>query len=244
MPSTMSLKGKRIVITGASRGIGEGLAELLVERGAHLALLSRNAERLQATVKLIQAKYPAAKVFHRALDVSDTKGTAQFLSDAAQVLGPLDGLVNNAAILNQAFVGEIPEKDLHDIFNVNVFGLVGITQAFVRATKARKAQRASIVNVSSVGGIQGLPKFPGLSAYCATKFTVIGFTEVWAEELKAANIRVNAVAPGGTETDMLKQAFPDYEPRLKPIDVAKAIAYLLDDEESGAVTGIVLQVPN
>ncbi len=232
------------MITGASRGIGEAAAELLVERGAHVALMARNSDRLNATVKLIQTKYPGAKVFHRAMDVSDTVATAQFMADAAQVLGPIDGLVNNAAILNMGKLGDIKMEELKELFEVNVFGLVGITQSFVRATQARKAQRACVVNISSVGGIQGLEKFPGLSAYCASKSAVIGFTEVWAEELKESNIRVNAVAPGGTETDMLRQAFPDFVARLKPIDIAKAIAYLLDEEESAAITGVVLQVPN
>src|SRR5205085_7895921 len=124
---------------------------------------------------------------------------------------------------------------------------VNVRGAFLASREAFRRFRAlghggAIVNVSSLGGVHGTEKFPGFTAYTVSKFAVIGLTETLAVEGRPHDIRVNCVAPGAVETAMKKEAAPFLRTRTTPEDVASVIRFLCDDEESGALTGAIVEI--
>ena len=112
----------------------------------------------------------------------------------------------------------------------------------IKAILPRMPKNSAIVNVSSLSGIRSMPKFPGLSVYCAAKAGLVGLTEALAPELKSKGIRINAIAPGAVNTEMLQNAFPEYQSETNPIDIAYPIVNLLNPITSHKVTGTIMEV--
>jgi NAD(P)-dependent dehydrogenase (short-subunit alcohol dehydrogenase family) len=188
-------------VTGASRGLGRAIAELLAAEGMSLALCARGERQLHAAAETIREKY-GIPVFKAALDVRATAAVHEFAEDSRRVLGPAYALVNNAAVLGP--VGRIDTVDLEawrQAIEVNVAGVANLSAAF--APQMTEIGRGSIINVS--GGGTGGPNVPGhISAYTTAKAAVVVLTETLAKELASARIRVNAIAPGPLETAFLK----------------------------------------
>ena len=225
------------LITGGGRGIGAATAEALARKGAHVIVASRTEAELTATIARLRAAGLDASA--RVLDVADDAAVDAAFDRIAAEFGRLDILVNNAAILLSGTFAEMTMADWDRLMAVNLRGAVLCAR---RAFRLMGERGGSIVNVSSLGGVPGTEKFPGYAAYTVSKFALTGLTEALAAEGKACNIRVNGVAPGAVDTDMLRKAAPHLRTRTTPADVAKVIAFLCDPAESGCMTGAMLTI--
>lgn len=228
----MGIQGRSFIVTGSGRGIGAATAKLLATKGAAgLALWSRSADVLKSVAEEIRSRFPKIKIVEAALDVGNERQVQEAFVKSLSALGSIDGLVNNAAIFSAAPAEETSLSEFRELFRVNVDGVFLCAREFINHRKATGGGGV-IVTVSSIAGIEGSQKFPGLSAYSATKSAVIGLAEAWAEELRSLKIRSNVVAPGATDTDMLRKAFPQMKADLSPEDVAGAILKLIEDEKA------------
>lgn len=239
----MRLKGKNIIITGASRGIGAGIARSLAREGAHLALTySSNAEAAQKVL----SELTGSGHFITHLDVASADSVVNAFDEIQTQFGKIDGLVNNAGITKDQLLLRMKDEDFDAVIQTNLRGTYLCTKTVMKSML--KARAGSIVNITSVIGQMGNP---GQSNYAASKAGTEGFTRSVAQEVGSRGIRVNCVAPGFIVTDMTealddkqKQAILSKVPlnRLGNVeDVAQAVTYLLSDE-STYVTGQVLQV--
>jgi len=243
---TSSLQGKRIAITGSASGIGLATAQILASRGAILSLADVNQSKLESALSSLENK---EKHIITVVDVRSSSAVNSWLSDTASKLGGLDGLANIAGVC----VFNSPLKDETDenwnfVMDVNAKGTFNTN----RAALQHLSTNGAIVNVASIAGLRGLG---GMSVYTASKHAVVGLTKAVAKEVGGLGkgIRVNAVAPGATDTPMLQKI--DYERdsggmsfahlplqrKGKPEEIAKVICFLLSDEAS-FVTGSVYSV--
>ncbi len=236
-----NLEGKVALVTGASKGIGAGIARELASRGAAVAVNYSSgkdgAEKLVAEIKAAGGKAIAVQG-----NVSDPDAIGPFVDKVAQELGKIDILVNNAGIFEFAPIDAITPDHFHKQFNVNVLGLLLTTQA---ALKHFNPNGGSVVNISSVV-VDGVP---GGAVYSATKGAVDSITASLAKELGVKKIRVNSINPGMIETEGTHTAGfigSDFEKAAvgrtplgrigQPKDVASAVAFLASDD-SGWING-------
>jgi NAD(P)-dependent dehydrogenase (short-subunit alcohol dehydrogenase family) len=247
-PSTRPpLAGKVILVVGASTGIGADTARTLAADGAALMLVART----EATLASIAAELEGAghDVARTTGDVSKAADVAKFVRAAVDRFGRLDGAVNNAAMAQAGRLDEVSEQDFDQIMAVNVKGTWLCIREEVRSM--RRAGLGSIVNMSSIGGLRGSS---GLGAYQASKHAVIGLTRTAAHDFGPFGIRLNAIAPGPTETPMLaemRRTMPGgVEARVAatPLrkagtgaEVGAAASFLLSDRASH-ISGVVLPV--
>ncbi|WP_073664210.1 SDR family oxidoreductase [Pseudomonas aeruginosa] len=216
------LVGKVAVITGASSGIGEATARLLVSEGAHVVLVARRRERIEAFAKELGGQASAVVA-----DVSDASQVGELFALVRKTFGGLDLLLNNAGLgFSGAFVDSTPEE-WHRMFDTNVIGLLSCTQAAIPLMKGRPG--AMIASISSTGGRYGVE---GWSVYCATKYAVVGFHETLRKELGADGIRVSVIEPGAVWTEfghnVPEQALRERRQALDALhaeDVAQAVVY-------------------
>ena len=222
----------KIVITGASRGIGFESAKLFAASGHQVLAVSRNTDKLSELAKCGVTPFSFDLT---AEDYSD-------LIEKVKVFGEIDVLINNAgALVNKPF-SEISNADLIHIYNVNVFAPFRL----VRDLFPYFSSQSHTINVSSVGGVQGSVKFPGLSAYSSSKGALTIFTECLAEEFKETKHRFNALALGAVQTEMLEEAFPGYQAPLSAQEMAKyLVRFALEDGlyYNGKVLNVSLSTP-
>jgi short-subunit dehydrogenase len=190
-------------ITGASSGIGAACVRVFASAGWDVLAVARRRERLEELAAAVRAAFPAATVRPLACDVnSDASVTAAF-GEARAAFGRLDALVNNAGFGTYGAVADTPLDRFRENMETNFFGVLRCTQAAIpllRETARRSPRRwgASIVMVSSIVGRRS---FPGMSAYCASKFAVEGLAEALRAELAADRVAVSVVNPGVTKTE-------------------------------------------
>ena len=193
------MKSKNIIITGTSRGIGFELVHLFANQGHNVLALSRNAQ----PVSNLHFDNIASFAFDLC-ETDDYKKVEQFIENEFK---HVDILINNAGqLLNKPFA-ETTFKDFSKIYETNVFGVSEMTRIVLPYMKSD----GHVVTISSMGGIQGSMKFPGLAAYSSSKGAVITLTELLAEEYKATGPQFNVLALGAVQTEMLKEAFPEYQ---------------------------------
>lgn len=192
-----SLKGISAIVTGGSRGIGKGIALAFAAQGADVAFNHyKDSERAAATVKEIEAM--GRRAFAAECDVSQPKAVAAFYADAVKALGDIGVLVNNAGHNITQNFEDITEENFDRMLDVHVKGTFFMTQAVYRDMKKRNAGR--IINITSQLAYKGAGT---LTHYCAAKGANSAFTRALALECAETGIRVNAVAPGVTHTDLL-----------------------------------------
>jgi meso-butanediol dehydrogenase / (S,S)-butanediol dehydrogenase / diacetyl reductase len=244
----MKLKDRIAFITGGARGLGFAAAKVLFDEGASVVcadLLSPDAEQVKA------AFGGSDKVIFRKLDVtssSQVKENADFIKSR---FGRLDILVNNAAINSIGSIEESTEEDFQKTMNINVFGTFLVTKYMIPIMKS--TGKGSIINIASNIGVMGMA---GRIAYTTSKGAIINFTRSMALDYASFDIRVNAVAPGAMNTEMVREYFevandPEYKKQVnamhalnrfaEPEEIAKAILFLASDDSSYA-TGSVLVI--
>lgn len=213
-----------ILITGASRGIGAELARILTAQGHTVIAVSRNVNALRQLSTGITETNPRAAIHTLPFDLAGENTAADLRSRILSIVPHLDALVNNAgSLLNKPFA-EITAAELAYIYEVNVFGPFQLIQQLLPLLQGHESP-SHIVNISSMGGVQGSAKFPGLSAYSSSKAALANLSELLAEELKEKNIRVNCLALGAAQTEMLEEAFPGYRAPLSAEQMAAYIAW-------------------
>ncbi len=241
----MTFEGKVVFVTGASRGIGAATAQAFAEAGAKLILNASDVAHLANTAENVKSTGACDPVL-LGYDVTDDNLMKEAFQTIFKTFGRLDVMVNNAGILETSLIGMLRRQNLDRVLQVNVAAMLMHVQYASRLMLRNR--KGAIVNVSSIMGRMGLS---GMTAYGASKAAVIGATLSAAKELAPSGIRVNAVAPGFINTDMVHQLSPDkFKERMdsilmkrigEPAEVAKAILFLASDEAS-YITGQVLGV--
>ena len=231
-----ALSGKVALVTGASRGIGRGIALALAGRGARLFLTARSADQLAAVAAEIRGM--GREVQQVAADISSAGGVAAVFTAVRKSHGSLDILVNNAGLGLSGTFMDFPEESFDTLMAVNVKGLFLCCQEAMRMMVP--ARRGYIINISSVVGFKG---YANQAAYAASKHAVMGITKSLAVEAQPHGIRVSAVLPGAVDTGLMDALRPDLDKALlmKPGDVADAVLFLLSLSDSAAVDEIYIR---
>ena len=226
------LQGKVALVTGGSRGIGKAIALAYAREGAKLFICARRATELRKTAKEIRSV--GGVVRWCAADLSKVREVKRLVRQVVRDYGAIHVLVNNASILGpREPIVRYPLSSWEEVVKVNLTALFLVTREVLKIMIPQK--EGSIINLSSGVGRVGKARW---GAYAASKFGVEGFTQVLADEVKEWNIRVNAVNPGGTRTEMRAQAYPDEDPLTLPVpeDITGVFLYLAG-AESREVTG-------
>lgn len=189
----MILKDKVAIVTGGSRGIGKAIVNKFSELGATVYSLSRSVNSIENERKT------KGKIINVICDIRDEKQTRAQLLDIKKREGHIDVLVNNAGVMQNALLGMITQQSIQDQFETNVFSIIQMTQTVSRIMKNQHS--GSIINLASIIGTRG---HEGQTVYSATKGAVVSFTLSASKELALVGIRVNAIAPGTINTDLLK----------------------------------------
>lgn len=212
-----------IIVTGASRGIGyEIVKQLSTNSNNHVIAIARDKIKLQKLKEDCLSANSSAKVTIIPFDLNNADIKENLIPSVVENVNSIDVLINNAGtLLNKPFE-EITTQELHYVYSVNVFSVIQLTQALI--PYMGKTDKAHIVNISSMGGFQGSAKFSGLSAYSSSKAAVASLSECLSEELKERNIAVNCLALGAVQTEMLKEAFPEFKALVSATQMAAFIS--------------------
>jgi len=239
------LKNKISIITGANRGIGKAIAEKFAQNGSNLILTSRKNGNLADLKSYFEEKYNI-QVMTLHFDLKDPEEIKNAFKTIHSSIKKIDVLVNNAGILGDALTRMISRNLINEVFSINTFGIIYTTQNSLPFMI--KNGGGSIINISSIIGTNGNK---GQIVYSGSKSAVIGITKSSAKELAINNIRVNAIAPGFIETDMVKN-LPDnvFKERMDsiemkrigtPEDIANTALFLASDLSS-YITGQIIGV--
>jgi len=239
-------EGKNIVITGCNRGIGRVMLEAFcAEGGSVIACVRTLNDQVLSDFQNMERKY-GTRVYPVKLDLSSEESIRDGLREIASMKLPIGVLVNNAGIEHGALLMFTKMSDIRNVFQINFFAQVQITQYIAKLMSAKK--KGSIIMMSSV---LGLDAAAGTTAYGASKAAIVSFTRTAAAELAGMGIRVNAIAPNVVDTDMGHKmdertlnallANTDLQRIAKPEEIAN-VALFLGSDESGYITGQVLRV--
>jgi 3-oxoacyl-[acyl-carrier protein] reductase len=238
------LQGQIAIVTGASRGIGEGILHTLAKAGATVVGTATSEKGAEGIAKAIQEL--GAKGAGRVLDVRDAAQCAAFVEAVQDEFGPVSILVNNAGITRDNLLARMKDEEWDDIQATNLKAVFLLSRAVLRGMM--KARAGRIVNVTSVVGFTGNP---GQANYAAAKAGMVGFSKSLAREVGSRNITVNCVAPGFIETDMTRALAEEQVKKLvenvplgrlgRVDDVAQAVAYLCSPA-AAYITGATIHV--
>ena len=239
------LEGKTVIITGASRGIGKGIAEVFAKQGANIAFTYRASdEKAKALEVVLSANGHKAKGYKS--DASDFESAQQLAADVMDEFGSIDVLINNAGITKDGLLMRMSEEDFDSVMEINMKSVFNMTKAVLSSMLKNKS--GSIINMSSVVGVKGNA---GQANYAASKAAINGFTKSIALELGSRNIRCNSIAPGFIETEMTEalgeEAVSQWRDQI-PLkrggsteDIANTTLFLASDL-STYITGQVINV--
>ncbi len=230
------MKNKVVIISGATRGIGRAIAFALAGEGANISFnylrSDKEAVALENEIKNLGTN---AKSFQ--VDIRDYKAVKSWADKTRDEFGRLDVVVNNAGVVKDKALALMDPDDWHEVIDTNLNGTFNLSRASIITLIKQKS--GAIVNITSVSGILGLAR---QANYAASKSGIIGFTKSLAREVAPYNIRVNAVAPGFVDTDMLRELRDDYKDQVikqipvgrmaVPEEVARAVKFLVSDSAS------------
>ena len=217
----------KVVITGASRGIGFEMVKQFLANGHQVMAISRNQD------KLLELEQLGANTL--AFDLTFENFAP--VIDAVKSFGKIDILINNAGALVNKPLSQMSNDDINYVYSINVFSVIKLTRDLL----SHFNNDAHIVNISSVGGVQGSVKFSGLSTYSSSKGAISILTECLAEEFKESSLRFNALALGAVQTEMLQEAFPDYQANTTAAEMANYI-YRFATQDGKLYNGKILTV--
>ncbi len=242
----MRLKDKVAIVTGGSRGIGLATVEAFLREGAKVLLAASSQENADKAAAKLKEKYPEAEVAGICPDLGSLESVKETFAKVYETYGAIDILVNNAGLSARTPFTEYTEEEFDKVMDLNIKGVFNASRA--ASEYMVKQGKGVILSTSSMVSIYGQPS--GI-AYPTSKFAVNGFTVSLARELGPKGIRVNAVAPGITETDMMKAVPKEViDPMIaqiplrrlgQPEDIANAFVFLAS-EEASYITGVVLSV--
>lgn len=235
-----SLKDKIVIISGASRGIGRAVAIELAGEGANVSFNFRSSEaeakELEKEIRGLGVKVKGSQV-----DIKDYDAVKSWVDDTVGSFGGLDMVVNNAGITKDGALALMSPDSWKEVINTNLDGVFNLTKAAILIFMKQKS--GNVINITSVSGMMGMAR---QTNYAASKAGIIGFSKSLAKEVAAYNIRVNAVAPGFIETDMVKELNEAYlEEVMKQVplgrmgradEVARTVRFLASDD-SKYITG-------
>ncbi len=222
------------IVTGGSRGIGFAIAREFAINGINLLITARNVERLENACREL-SKY-GVDVIYVACDIRDRECCKKIVKSCLDHYGRIDILVNNAGTAVRKYFHDMNFEEIDEIIDTNVKGLMYLTLEVVKIMI--KQRRGIIINISSGAGKSGIPQ---LSVYSASKAAVNIFTEALARELSRYGIRVYAVCPGGTDTELHRKLFPEHRSEwlLKPEEVARLVFRLVKE---GGIEGYCYEI--
>jgi 3-oxoacyl-[acyl-carrier protein] reductase len=237
---------RNVIVTGASRGLGLEITTALVASGYRVLAIARSlSEPLRALTATPQRDGRGTLEFH-AFDLLDTPAMPQLVAGLRKKFGPLFGLVNNAGLGTAGVLALMRDEQIETLVRLNTISPILLTRHVVRSMMSERDGR--IVNISSIVAATG---YHGLSAYAATKASLIGFTRSLAREVGSLGITVNAVAPGFVDTEMTRELGDKQREQIArrsalkrlpdPDDVAAAVEFLLS-EKAKNITGTTLTV--
>ncbi|MBR3108782.1 MAG: SDR family oxidoreductase [Clostridia bacterium] len=240
------LIGKVCIVTGGSRGIGKAISQIFAQNGAVVYAIATKEGSVEQWAEEYN-KGVSGDIRSLYFNISDERQCRDAVMKIKKECGHIDGLVNNAGVEFNELIGMISRDNMEKMFSVNVYGTINMLQ-IVSRIMGRQENGGSIVNITSMTALRGSK---GQLVYSATKGAVISLTKSAAKELADKKIRVNAIAPGLTNTDMMKQADPEkLQSRInnicmgrlaEPEDIAKACLFMVSDL-STYVSGQVLAV--
>jgi 3-oxoacyl-[acyl-carrier protein] reductase len=241
----MKLKDKLVIVTGGTRGIGKAIVTGFAKAKARvLFTYTKNDDLARGLVKELKKRHLFATGFK--IDVRDFEAIDKWKDKVLDKYGRVDVLVNNAGITRDKALMMMTREDWQDVIDVNLNGLYNVTRSFI--TTFLKQKSGNIINISSISGVTGLPR---QTNYSASKGGIIAFTKSLAKEVAQYNIRVNAIAPGFIETDMLtalqKEQIESNISKIPlrrfgtPQEVANVVLFLADKGAS-YITGEVIKV--
>ena len=240
------LEGKTLLITGCNRGIGKETVKIFATNGANIiCCIRKQSDEFDEFIMTLAAEN-SVEIRTILADLSEEESVKDVFRTVVKEKIPVDILINNAGVATGGFLQMTPMAKVKEVFQINFFSLVLITQIVSKIMMRRK--QGVIINMGSVAG---LDNFPGYTSYGSSKAAVMAFTRTIANELAPYNIRVNAVAPGLTDTGMADQmeekAWKEMVDRTdmkrlgRPMEIAKTLLFLASDESS-FITGQVVRV--
>ncbi|MBI3621544.1 MAG: SDR family oxidoreductase [Nitrospirae bacterium] len=239
---TTSLNGHVAVITGGSSGIGLAIARAVLAEGMAVAIAARDSKRLKqaaadlAAVSVSGAKNPGAAVLAVPTDVAKSDHVARLIDQTMARFGRIDLLVNNAGTYREGDIDELTEAEWDEMQAVNLKGAFLCTRAVLPIMKRQRS--GYIVNIASIAGKTG---FGGASAYCASKFGMVGLTESLLEEGVPHNIRATAICPGYVATPMVAGVSVPVGEMIPPEDIGRLVVGLLKLAPVTVIKEIVVQ---
>ncbi len=236
-----NLKGKKVLVTGASGGIGKAIAIELSSNGADLCLTGRNKSELESLQKLIGGNCQII-----ISDLSKSEGIDELANSAQEKMGQIDILINNAGITRDNLFMRMSEEDWNEVINVNLNSIFKLTKHLIKGMIKRRYGR--IINITSVIGVAG---GAGQSNYSASKAGIIAMSKSLAQEVGSRSVTVNSIAPGFIETNMTAELSDDRKEEIlhsisvgrlgKPDDIAGAVCFLASDKAS-YITGQTIHI--
>ena len=237
----IDLKGKKVLVTGASGGIGKAIAMELSSSGADLCLTGRNESELENLQKIIGGNCQII-----ISDLSNSEGINNLSDQAQEIMGQIDILVNNAGITKDNLFMRMSEDDWNEVININLNSIFKLTKRLIKGMIKRRYGR--IINITSVIGVAG---GAGQSNYSASKAGIIAMSKSLAQEVGSRSVTVNSIAPGFIETNMTAELSDDRKDDIlrsisvgrlgKPDDIAGAVCFLASDKAS-YITGQTIHI--
>ena len=231
-------KNKLVVITGASRGVGEALALRMAKDGCIVAALARSGDKLEALATSTDLS-GGGRIIPCPVDVCDATAVTQSIDSLEAEHGPIEVLVNNAAVVQNIPFAEQSLEMLDQIVDINLKGTMYTTHAVLQHMLPRRSGR--IINIASVAGVRGIP---GQASYCASKHGMVGFADALTQELIPHNIQVATICPGAIDTPLWDpeiNPYPgDVSKTIQPDEIVDLVVYLLNQPNHTLFKRIVM----